>query len=709
MKTKHLVVALVLLASFAIGGPVIRSAAEPDYPPLSQVNAQGEADGFSVELLRAALAAMGREVRFEIGLWDELRQHLADGDLDVLPLVGRTPEREVLYDFTVPYLTLHGALFVRDDEMRIRGLDDLPGMRVAVMRGDNAEEYVRRARLTDRIIATETFDEAFRLLSSGEVDAVVAQKLMGVTLLRKMGIYNIKVTGAPNEEFKQAFCFAVTKGNAPLLSLLNEGLALVIADGTHRRLHEKWMARDLREATRARTLFYGAGEMYPPFNMPDENGNPSGMSVDLIRAVAAAAGLDVIVEMEHWEKIRTRFGRRELDVVSMLYDPARAERYDFSMPYAMVSHALFGRRGGAAYKRIEDLRGTRIAVQRRNVLHDWALEHGLENELILTDDLDHSLRLLRDGEADFALGPYLQGLGWIRAHPQSGVVALDAELLETEYCFAVHKGNADLLQQLNAGLQAVKASGQYWKIQQEWLGAAEAGEYRRAVARVIGTAIAIGLLILVLSGIIIAGLRHEVRRRTVDLEAANRELRASRSAMLNMMEDAIQAKERLETTQFALDHAADGVFWIRQDSTFAYVNDTVCQTLGWAREELLCMGACDVDPELTGEVWLHHWQEVKEKKTVLIERVHKARDGRTYPVEIHANYLQFGGQEYICAFAHDISNRKVAEQKIQQHMKDLERWQTATSGREGRVLELKKEVNELLVALNRKPKYDSVP
>ena len=165
------------LPTLSFAAPV-RSAAEPDYPPLSIVNLDGQADGLSVELLRAALAEMGREVVFGIGPWVQIKWELAEGSLDVLPLVGRTPEREALYDFTIPYLTLHGALFIRNDNTKIQGLGDLTGQRIAVMKGDNAEEYVRRAHLSEQVVTTSTFDEAFRMLSGGRVDAVIAQKLI---------------------------------------------------------------------------------------------------------------------------------------------------------------------------------------------------------------------------------------------------------------------------------------------------------------------------------------------------------------------------------------------------------------------------------------------------------------------------------------------------------------------------------------------------
>jgi two-component system sensor histidine kinase EvgS len=49
------------------------SAAEIAYPPFSIADAQGQADGFSVALLRAALKAMDREVIFRTGTWLEVK------------------------------------------------------------------------------------------------------------------------------------------------------------------------------------------------------------------------------------------------------------------------------------------------------------------------------------------------------------------------------------------------------------------------------------------------------------------------------------------------------------------------------------------------------------------------------------------------------------------------------------------------------------
>ncbi|GAP68749.1 hypothetical protein BA6E_10521 [Bacteroidales bacterium 6E] len=56
----------------------------------------------------------------------------------------------------------------------------------------------------------------------------------------------------------------------------------------------------------------------------------------------------------------------------------------------------------------------------------------------------------------------------------------------------------------------------------------------------------------------------------------------------------------------------------------------------------------------------------------------------------------------------DITERKMNEEKIKDHLHELQRWHEATLGRENRIMELKKEVNILLQEAAKPPKYFSV-
>ena len=238
----------------------LKSASEFDYPPFALVRPDGSADGFSVEMLRETTHIMGLDVEIPVGPWHEIKHKLVKGGLDVLPLVSSSPERDEVFDFTVPYLRMHGAIFVRKGETAIHNKSDLKDKNVIVMRGDTAHEYAMQENLTDKLVLVDSFEEAMSLLSKGKHDAVVAQHLMGLQLIKKQGIENIvsissyketnlKPVAKPLSGFEQRFCFAVHEGDAELLATLNEGLSLLIANGTYDRLYNKWFGPILPRPT----------------------------------------------------------------------------------------------------------------------------------------------------------------------------------------------------------------------------------------------------------------------------------------------------------------------------------------------------------------------------------------------------------------------------------------------------------------------------
>ncbi|HKL21220.1 MAG TPA: transporter substrate-binding domain-containing protein, partial [Tichowtungia sp.] len=630
----------LLFVSWTAGAaPVIRSGAEPDYPPLSFVNKNGAPDGFSIELLRETLAAMGREVSFETAPWAELKQKLADGALDVLPLVGRTPEREALYDFTVPYLTLHGALFVREDETAIESLADLPGKTIAVMKGDNAEEYVLRENLSEQVVSTSTYEEAFRKLSRGAADAVIAQKLMGVTLLKKTGIPDVRVTGRPNEEFKQNFCFAVPKGNRALLSILNEGLALTIQDGTQQQLKQKWLGAPFYDSALARPLVYGGDRAFPPYEYLDENGDPAGFNIEIARALARELGVDLSFRMEPWSEIRREMDAGEIDLAAMFYSEGRDQTIDFSVPLAAAAQAVFAGRNSPSYTGPDSLRGKRISVQNGDLVHDYLLKNGFTDELVIAQNPQDALRMLVDGEVDFSACALLQGRYWMERNEWRHLRAVDKRLFVTDYCLAVPHGNTALLGRINEGLVLLKESGEYRKIYNKWLGVLDAGVRWEKLRRILLTAGGVLALTAMIVLWFVLLLRRQVRKKTVELRSANSELDQARNEALNKMQETVRANRKLELTQFALDSSSDTVFWIAPDGHFTFINQAACERLGYSRDELLSMSVMDIDPDFPTTRWPQHWEEMKASGAMRFESRHKTRDGHIFPVEIFASFI----------------------------------------------------------------------
>jgi len=166
----------------------------------------------------------------------------------------------------------------------------------------------------------------------------------------------------------------------------------------------------------------------------------------------------------------------------------------------------------------------------------------------------------------------------------------------------------------------------------------------------------------------LTGKRRDGRRFPIELSLSEVQTGKEKTfiAIIRDITARKQVEKALELTQFSVDKMMDAVYWIDPDARFISVNDAACKTLGYSRAELLTMSVYDIDPEFPPAAWPAHLQELRQKKSFVLESVHQKKDGSFFPVEIAANYIQFGDQEYNCAFARDITERKQAEEALQE-------------------------------------------
>ncbi|MCH7858482.1 MAG: PAS domain S-box protein [Candidatus Marinimicrobia bacterium] len=125
-----------------------------------------------------------------------------------------------------------------------------------------------------------------------------------------------------------------------------------------------------------------------------------------------------------------------------------------------------------------------------------------------------------------------------------------------------------------------------------------------------------------------------------------------------------RAEDRQRLTQFAVDHSADPIYWVRADGSIDYANDAACQALGYTRDELTSMSVWQIDTEFPADAWLAHWREMKEAGSISFESYHLTKAGRVFPVEINTTFGVYVGQEYIWAYVHDITERKLLEREV---------------------------------------------
>jgi len=392
-------------------------------------------------------------------------------------------------------------------------------------------------------------------------------------------------------------------------------------------------------------IIVGGDHDNPPYEFL-ENGKPTGFNIELIRAVSEVMGFDVEFRLGPWSKVRQKLEQGKIDALAgMYYSPQRSQLLDFSVSHTVVTSGIFVRKGSPIHS-FEDIRGKEVIVQEGDVIHDYLREHNLTPHIIAVTNPADELRLLASGRHDCAIMPSrLQGEYLVKKLNLTNIGFIRSDLPQLSYCFAVRKGNGELLHRLDEGLNILKITGRYREINEKWFGVYEKRNLWETIKYyVLALALSLALFLgfLIWSGM----LKRRVEQRTAELR---------------------RSEEELRFTQYAIDKTIDQAFWMTKDGRLFYVNDAACRTLGYTCEELTRMSVPDYCPSAPPEVFAEHWRDLQENGHVRLETLHRAKDGRVYPVEVRANYVVFDGKEYNCAFATDISERKRAEEELREN------------------------------------------
>ncbi len=132
-----------------------------------------------------------------------------------------------------------------------------------------------------------------------------------------------------------------------------------------------------------------------------------------------------------------------------------------------------------------------------------------------------------------------------------------------------------------------------------------------------------------------------------------------------------RTEKSLRLTQFSMDRAVDGIFWILPSAEIVYVNDAACRILGYAREELIGKTVPDIDPSFPAEAWPAHWEDLKQNGSLKIESTHRTKDGRPLTTELTVNYIVYEDEEYNCAIMRDMTDRKQIEEALRRRDRQL--------------------------------------
>jgi len=240
---KFLLAAAVSMAfSASAFAETLKMGIEAAYPPFNNKDASGQVVGFDKDIGDALCAKMKVECTVVTSDWDGIIPALQTKKFDFLiSSMSITEERKQAVDFTDPYYSnkLQFIAAKKDADFKT-DKDSLKGKIIGAQRSTLAGSWLEDHLGDDVTIKLyDTQENAYLDLQAGRLDAILADKYVNYEWLKSDAGKPYEFKGNPVEE-SDKIGIAVRKNDNELREKLNAALKEIIADGTYKKLNDKY-------------------------------------------------------------------------------------------------------------------------------------------------------------------------------------------------------------------------------------------------------------------------------------------------------------------------------------------------------------------------------------------------------------------------------------------------------------------------------------
>ena len=228
------------------------------------------------------------------------------------------------------------------------------GTQIGVVTGTTFEQEANKLSKVDEVKLYKDDNLTLQELSSGRIDGVITDRLVGLIGIKEGGYENLKLAG--DLLYTETIAVAVKQEDDSLRQAINNALADMIADGTYAEISKKYFGRDILEGVEYKKTFpddesaaddslqrvkdegkikFAMSGGYPPFNYFTEDDELTGFDVEIGKEVAKRLGVEYEPVTTDWSGILEglRAGRYDGIFGSMAITDERLEVVDFTDPY----------------------------------------------------------------------------------------------------------------------------------------------------------------------------------------------------------------------------------------------------------------------------------------------------------------------------------------------------------------------------------------
>jgi PAS domain S-box-containing protein len=171
--------------------------------PLIFTDSDGKVKGFLIDILEYIASKEGWKITYVPGIWIESLERLEKGEIDLLPGIEYSRERNMIYDFTYEASFSDWGVVYTERGSNISQIVNLDKKKIAVLNNDihfnNLMNLAEQFKLSCRFIEVYEHDDVLELLSERKVDAAVVSRLYGLEFERYYDISRSPIIFSPTD------------------------------------------------------------------------------------------------------------------------------------------------------------------------------------------------------------------------------------------------------------------------------------------------------------------------------------------------------------------------------------------------------------------------------------------------------------------------------------------------------------------------------
>ncbi len=235
-------------SSINIGGP--RS-----FPPFHYFEDKNGPKGISADYIMMIMNQLGVKANVLNHLpWPAVLKKAASGEIDLIPCIAKTDEREAFLDFSHPYLSFPLVIITRKDMTFIRGIEDLKDKTLATIQKISTSEWLKRDGINFIPYYVESPLEGLEAVSFGRADAAIENLASATYLIQEHGLTNLKIAAPTRYEYYNLY-MAVRKDLPELLGIINKALD-AISPEQHSQIQNRWLSIRYEHGIKKTEVFF---------------------------------------------------------------------------------------------------------------------------------------------------------------------------------------------------------------------------------------------------------------------------------------------------------------------------------------------------------------------------------------------------------------------------------------------------------------------